>query len=226
MLDHAGRDPAVAVTENAAFEPWPERRGAYTQTKLTAEGIVSDAIREHTLPAVIVRPGQIVGPGAERVTPNGTLALAGRWIAVGPAQQTLPLVYVDDVVDALLLAAQTPAATGRIFNVVDPQIVTQGDYLARVKGKLGGELKLLRVPTGMFMALAAGVGLLGKLLHRSVPLTRYRVRSLRPLANFDISAARSGLGWEPRIGLQKGFERMFATAAEPGTATPPETADS
>jgi hypothetical protein len=70
------------------------------------------------------------------------------------------------------------------------------------------------------------VELLGKLLHRSVPLTRYRVRSLRPLANFDISAARSGLGWEPRIGLQKGFERMFATAAEPGTATPPETADS
>lgn len=165
-----------------------------------------------------MRPGQIVGPGAERVTPNGTLALAGRWIAVGPAQQTLPLVYVDDVVDALLLAAQAPAATGRIFNVVDPQIVTQGEYLARVKGKLGGELKLLRVPTGVFMALAAGVELLGKLLHRSVPLTRYRVRSLRPLANFDISAARSGLGWEPRIGLQKGFERMFATNAQTGNA--------
>jgi len=218
VLDHAGRDPAVAVTESSAFEPWPDRRGAYTQTKLTAEGIVSDAIRERALPAVIVRPGQIVGPGAERVTPNGTLALAGRWIAVGPAQQTLPLVYVDDVVDALLLAAHAPAATGRIFNVVDPQIVTQGDYLARVKGKLGDELKLLRVPTGVFMALAAGVELLGKLLHRSVPLTRYRVRSLRPLANFDISAARSGLGWEPRIGLQKGFERMFATNAQTDNA--------
>src|SRR6185312_13655773 len=99
------------------------RRGAYTQTKLTAEGIVSDAIRERALPAVIVRPGQLVGPGAERVTPNGTLALAGRWIAGGPAQQTLPLVYVDDVVDALLLAAHAPAATGRIFNLVDPQVV-------------------------------------------------------------------------------------------------------
>ena len=118
----------------------------------------------------------------------------------------------------MLLAAHAPAATGRIFNVVDPQIVTQGDYLARVKGKLGDELKLLRVPTGVFMALAAGVELLGKLLHRSVPLTRYRVRSLRPLANFDISAARSGLGWEPRIGLQKGFERMFATNAQTDNA--------
>jgi nucleoside-diphosphate-sugar epimerase len=105
VLDHAGRDPAVMMTESSNFEPYPERRGAYTQTKLTAEAMVSDAIRDHALAAVILRPGQIVGPGAERVTPNGTLAIAGRWIAVGSASQTLPLVYVDDVVDALLLAA-------------------------------------------------------------------------------------------------------------------------
>ncbi len=212
VLDHAGRDPAVPMREDSRFEPHPERRGAYTQTKLTAEAMVSDAIRDRGLPAVILRPGQIVGPGAEWVTPNGTLALAGRWIAVGPATQTLPLVYVDDVVDALLLAAETPAALGGIFNVVDPQIVTQGDYLSRVKHKLGSELKLLRLPTGVFMLLASGVELLGKLLGRSVPLTRYRVRSLRPLANFDITSARTRLGWEPRIGVQQGLDSMFAAA--------------
>ncbi|MDE1892778.1 MAG: NAD-dependent epimerase/dehydratase family protein [Pseudomonadota bacterium] len=222
VLDHAGRDPSVPVREESRFEPHPERRGAYTQTKLTAEHMVSTAIRERGLPAVILRPGQIVGPGAERVTPNGTLALAGRWIAVGPATQTLPLVYVDDVVDALLLAAEAPAALGGTFNLVDPQIVTQGDYLAGVKRKLGGELKLLRLPTGVFMLLASGVEWLGKLLGRSVPLTRYRVRSLRPLANFDIASARSRLGWEPRVGVQRGLDGMFAagTGAEPGKTGP------
>ncbi|MEO7679931.1 MAG: NAD-dependent epimerase/dehydratase family protein, partial [Sphingomonas sp.] len=120
VLDHAGRDPAIAMNETSSFEPWPEKRGSYTQTKLTAEAMVSDAIRDHALPAVIIRPGQIIGPGAERVTPNGTLAIAGRWIAVGAPSQSLPLVYVDDVVDALLLASSEPAAVGRIFNVVDP----------------------------------------------------------------------------------------------------------
>ncbi len=225
VLDHAGRDPAVPMTEHSRFEPYPDRRGAYTQTKLTAEAMVADAINERALPAVILRPGQIVGPGAERVTPNGTLALAGRWIAVGSAAQTLPLVYVDDVVDALLLAAEAPAALGQIVNVVDPQIVTQGDYLARVKHKLGSELKLLRVPTAVFMLLAFGVELLGKLLRRSVPLTRYRVRSLRPLANFDITAARSKLGWEPRVGLQAGLGRMFADTPADTAATGPTGVD-
>ena len=220
VLDHAGRDPAVAITEASRLEPYPAKRGAYTQTKLAAEALVSDAIRDHALPAVIVRPGQIVGPGAQRVTPNGTLAIAGRWIAVGPASQTLPLVYVDDVVDALLLAADAPAATGQIINLVDPQTITQGDYLQRVKHKLGSELRLVRLPTGIFMLLASGVELLGKLLGRSVPLTRYRVRSLRPLANFDISAARTKLGWEPRTGLRRGLDTMFATTPVAAVATP------
>jgi len=218
VLDHAGRDPAVAMTESSRFEPYPERRGAYTQTKLTAEAMVSDAIRDHALAAVILRPGQIVGPGAERVTPNGTLAIAGRWIAVGSASQTLPLVYVDDVVDALLLAAEVPTATGQIINLVDPTTITQGEYLDRVKGKLGNELRLVRLPTGVFMLLAWGVEMLGKMLGRNVPLTRYRVRSLRPLANFDISAARSKLGWEPRVGLRRGLDTMFAI-------TPVDTAE-
>ena len=62
------------------------------------------------------------------------------------------------------------------------------------------------------MLLASGVEFLGKLLHRPVPLTRYRVRSLRPLANFDVAAARDGLGWQPRVGVHEGLDRTFGPA--------------
>lgn len=225
VLDHAGRDPARPVTEASAYEPRPRERGAYTQTKLTAESMVLEAIREHQLPATILRPGQIVGPGAEQVTPNGTLAIAGLWIAVGARAQTLPLVHVDDVVDGLLLAADNPAATGQVFNLVDPHTVTQGEYLDMVKGKLGSRLRLVRLPTFAFMGLATGVELLGWMLRRGVPLTRYRVRSLRPLANFDINAARTTLSWQPRIGLRRGLEAMFAEHAAPAAKAIPGTLD-
>jgi len=219
VLDHAGRDPQAKVDEESALEPEAQRRGAYTQTKLVAENLVRTAIRERQLPAVIVRPGQIFGQGAERVTPNGTIAIAGRWIAVGEPTQTLPLVYLDDVVDALLLAADAGPALGQTINVVDPSTTTQGAYLERVKAKLGPELRLLRVPTGFFMFVAHGVELLGKLLRRDVPLTRYRVRSLRPLANFDLTQARTRLGWEPRVGLARGLDETFGPSVAPG-ATP------
>ena len=76
---------------------------------------------------------------------------------------------------------------------------------------LGRALKLIRVPTSLFMVLALSVELLGKALRRSVPLTRYRVRSLRPLANFDLTAATVHLGWKPRVGVSEGMRRTFGT---------------
>jgi predicted dehydrogenase/nucleoside-diphosphate-sugar epimerase len=206
VLDHAGRDPAQTVSESSSYEPYPERRGAYTQTKLTAEKIVRDAVRERGLKAVILRPGQIFGPGAEKVTPNGALALAGRWVAVGSPDQTLPLVYRDDVVDAILLAARKPEIDGgEIFNIVDPEAITQQEFLDHAKRHFGDDLRVMRVSERVFMALGFGVEQLGKLLRRDVPLTRYRVRSLRPLANFDLTAARYRLGWEPTVGVRRGL---------------------
>lgn len=209
VFDHAGRRNGEVLTEDYRFEPHPQLRGAYTQTKLTAEQMVADAISQERLPAVILRPGQIFGPGAEQVTPNGTIALAGRWIAIGSGAQALPLVYRDDVVDALLLAAESPQALGRTFNLVDTDSVDRTTYLQRCRRKLGASLKTLWVPQWVFMCLAIGVEMLGRLLKRDVPLTRYRVRSLRPLTNFDTTAAREILGWTPRIGVRRGLDITF-----------------
>lgn len=209
VFDHAGRRSGEVLTEDYRFEPYPQLRGAYTQTKLTAEQMVADAIVKDHLPAVILRPGQIFGPGAEQVTPNGTIALAGRWIAIGSGAQALPLVYRDDIVDALLLAGTSPQALGRIFNLVDTDSVDRTTYLRRCKAKLGASLKLMWMPEWVFMCLAISVELLGKVLGRDVPLTRYRVRSLRPLANFDTRAAREILGWTPSVGVKQGLDITF-----------------
>src|SRR5262249_1057776 len=82
-FDHAAHADGVPVTEYSVREPFPNRRGAYTRTKLEAEGLVLDAIQHHDLPAVILRPGQIFGPGAEHVSPNGVIAIGGQWIVAG-----------------------------------------------------------------------------------------------------------------------------------------------
>lgn len=209
VLDHAGRKMGVPVTETSALEPHPEQRGFYTQSKLDAERLVVSAIENQGLPAVIIRPGQIFGPGAENAAPNGVVAIGGRWIAVGPGAQLIPLVYVEDVVDALLLAAAKGDVAARCFNVVDPRQTRQEEYLAAVRGNSGHSVRVHRVPVPVFLCLAAVVELLGRILRRPVPLTRYRVRSLRPLANFQLDAVRRDLGWEPRVGIEKGLAQTF-----------------
>jgi nucleoside-diphosphate-sugar epimerase len=69
-------------------------------------------------------------------------------------------------------------------------------------------------PRAVVMALASGVELLGRLLRREVPLTRYRVRSLRPLDGFDTTLARETLGWSPRVGSLEGLSRTFGRPAD------------
>ncbi|MGA2148465.1 MAG: NAD-dependent epimerase/dehydratase family protein [Bryobacteraceae bacterium] len=204
VLDHAGHVSGDPVTETSPLEPFPERRGAYTQTKLEAERIVLDAAARQGLPAVAIRPGQIFGPGAEDVTPNGVIAIAGRWIVAGRGKRKLPLIYVDDVIDGLLQAAENDAALGRIVNLVDPTPVDQNQYLAACRRK-----KVMRMPVWLLMTLAYLVELLGKILRRGVPLSRYRVRSLQPLYPFDLTAAATLLNWRPRVGAQEGLRRTF-----------------
>jgi nucleoside-diphosphate-sugar epimerase len=53
VLDHAGHNAAIPITEDSALEPQAQRRGAYTQTKLAAENLVRAAI--HTEAGVYVR---------------------------------------------------------------------------------------------------------------------------------------------------------------------------
>src|SRR5208283_444924 len=191
VLDHAGHRTGDPVTEASPLEPFPDRRGAYTQTKLEGEQIVLDAARRG-LSAVVIRPGQIFGPGAENVTPNGVIGIAGRWIVAGNGRRKLPLVYRDDVVDGLLQAAESDAALGHIVNLVDPAPIDQNQYLAAC-----GRKKVIRMPVWLLMVLASLVELLGKILKRGVPLSRYRIRSLQPLYPFDLTAAATLLSWRP-----------------------------
>jgi nucleoside-diphosphate-sugar epimerase/predicted dehydrogenase len=213
VVDHAGHRRPQTVRESAAFEPFPDRRGDYTRVKLEAERIVANAVRERQLPAVILRPGQIFGPGAEKSGASGTFRLAGRQIVYGSGSLPLPLVYVDDVADALILAAALPKATGQVFHIVDPEVVTQRTFL-KMQSKwwrcnMGGPLKVAYWPKWLLIFLAAGVETLGAVLRRGVPLTRYRVRSLPPLYPFDLSAATNELGWKPRVGAIEGLRKTF-----------------
>jgi 2-alkyl-3-oxoalkanoate reductase len=196
VLDYAGQSPRAVVDETAPVEPFPEKRGAYTQAKLLAERIVVEASRRRGLQAVVVRPGQIVGPGYESVSPYGAIAFGGRWIAVGSGRLKLPLVHVDDVIEGLLAAACRPGACGSILHLVDAAVVTQRDYIDRCREKAEGTLRVTYVSRTALLAAGAALDLVGGLWRRDLLLTRYRIRSIKELS-FECSAARQQLGWEP-----------------------------
>lgn len=211
VLDHAGHRSSDLLTEESRLEPFPNRRGAYTQTKLEAERMVLQAA-EQGLPVVVIRPGQIFGPGAEKVTPSGVIGIAGRWIVAGRGARKLPLVYRDDVVDALIDAATSIEALGQVVHLVDTTPVDQNEYLRHYRAATENA-RVFRVPVFILMIAAYLIELLGRVLKRDVPLSRYRIRSLKPLHAFDVSKAEKVLRWKPRVGTLEGLRRTFRPKA-------------
>jgi len=203
VIDWAGSAGNGPVSEAAALEPRADERGAYTQAKLEAEKLVTEAAKRG-LPCVILRPGQIFGGGIALI--NGAVArnAGGRWLILGDGKLELPLVYIDDVVDAIMACVDRKLVGGEIIQIIDPECLTQEDVLKLA----GGQRPILRVPRPVVFALGKlseyPLGALG----RQSPVAVYRLKSALARLRYESRRARDLLDWKPRVGVRQGIERV------------------
>ena len=198
------------VTEDWPVEPYPTKRGAYTQAKTAAEKIVLDAVRDRHLPAALLRPGRVFGPGMTLLTPEVARRMGNLFIILGDGTRELPLVYVEDVIDAAVLAAKTSKFDGRVFHIVDRTKITQNQVVRDYVSKNEKKATVIHVPVAIVYSLALGFELLSKVLNRSVPLSIYRVKSALARMQFDCARAENELGWQPRVGVASGLQETMA----------------
>ncbi|MEZ4404355.1 MAG: NAD-dependent epimerase/dehydratase family protein, partial [Kofleriaceae bacterium] len=204
VIDWAGSVGKGVIDETAALEPRAEERGAYTRAKLEAEQLVTAAAAAG-LPCVILRPGQIFGGGIPLV--NGAVArrAGGRWLILGDGQLELPLIYIDDVVDAILAAVAKRLTGGEIIQLIDGAQLKQRDVLA-----LTGGGKSIAVPR----PIVFGLGKLSELplgaLGKPSPIALYRLQSALARLTWGTGKAERLLGWTPRVGVREGIRREQA----------------
>jgi len=199
VVDWAGTDGG-AVSEAASLEPRAEERGFYTRAKLAAEKLVVAA----NVPRVILRPGQIFGGGIPLI--NGAVArhAAGRWVVLGDGKLELPLVYLDDVVDAIVQAIAKRLVGGEVIQLVDPERLTQTDVLALA----GQSKKVVHVPRPLVFALGKLSELPFAALRKQSPVASYRLKSALARLTYESTRAQELLGWQPRIGVREGIKRV------------------
>ncbi|HYF50017.1 MAG TPA: NAD-dependent epimerase/dehydratase family protein [Planctomycetota bacterium] len=204
VVDWANSSNDAAISERTPYEPRAEERGAYTRAKLEAEQLVVRFARERGLPTVILRPGQIFGGKIPLLTPAVARRMGKRWLILGNGKIRLPLVYIDDVVDAVELAIKKNLHQGEIIQLVDREALTQLEVLELAER---GKPKTLRLPRWLVFTLGwcSQVGL--EILGRKSPLNVYRLKSALAMRSFS-SVRADMLGWEPRVGVREGIRRV------------------
>lgn len=199
-----GMVPHRTVDESFPLAPFPD---PYPMTKAAADVLVRRMVAEAQLPAVIVRPDQIIGPGDHLHFGRIAARLrAGRAVIVGSGENALPLVYISDLVQGLLLALDHPVAVGGIYNITSDQPITQRQLLEAVAHDIGAPSPRLRIPYRALYAagyLAEKIASAAPGVHRP-PITRFGVAFHGTDSRFTSAKARRELGYSPLVTLRDG----------------------
>ncbi|MGE3821275.1 MAG: NAD-dependent epimerase/dehydratase family protein [Isosphaeraceae bacterium] len=198
--DHFGTDETVP--------PAAESLDAYTRSKVEAEALALEYHRRRGLAVSIVRPGFIYGPRDRTVLPKLLDALrAGRFFYFGSGNQILNCVYVKNLVQAIFLAAEVPAAIGEVFNVTDGAKVTKKDFVGRVAQLDGRKPPRRKIPLWLAWSLAVMMERRARRRKSLVPplVNKARYKFLGLNLDYSIEKARRVLGYEPKFSTDEGL---------------------
>ena len=204
------------LTEDSPLEKDAFQRDEYAHTKLVQERLV----REHALRSgwafTILRPGVIYGKDnlwTARLGIQGSRV----WIRTG-AWAKLPLTYVENCAEAIVLAAETEAANGQTLNVVDDNPPTQRRYANLLRKRMSPRPTIIPVAYSVMRGLAGLAVLTNKLLlgnRAKIPgifiPARFEARC-KPL-RFTNQKIKSVLNWRPRYSLRESLDRSFGLSS-------------
>jgi len=173
----------------------------YGRTKALGELAVREVGARSALSVAVVRPAMVHGPGSQGWT-AGMLRLVQRGVPVlfGDGSGHAFPVYVDDVIDLLLLAATSPAAHAEAFNASDAP-VTWAQFFERYGRMCGRRPRRIPLPAARLLARA------NVWFHLGLPLTPYRLRMYVRKLHYPARHAEHLLGWKVRVPFDEGMRR-------------------
>ena len=204
-------DPGQLKNESAPCRPV----SLYGKSKLEAEKLVNRY--SGRLPVVIIRPPNVLGPGQREL--ESTLKLIKKRIfpLLGNGDPQTSICFVDDVVRALILAAEHKAAVGQTYFVTNNQEYSWRGMLDFIARALGVSPFVVKIPFPLLYFIGA-VSELTAAITRTSPLVR-RSDILSVRNNywlFSSQKIREELGFVPLIDFEKGMTDTIARYRESG----------
>ena len=205
--------PAGAVVdEDTPLET--DRRSAddYAHAKLRQEELVREAAAAQGFELVVVRPGVVYGPGGGGLSRRIGIRQGGLMVAMG-GRNLLPLTYVDNCAAAMVLLGDHPDAAGGTVNIVDDDLVTARDFLARYR-RQAEPLRVVPLPKPATRALANAVSWYHRRSRGQMPaaVTPHMYRTQWAGNRFDNSRLKA-FGWVQEVPTAEGMRRYFASVA-------------
>jgi nucleoside-diphosphate-sugar epimerase len=199
------------LDESCAIDARPELRGdAYTFAKVEQERVVADYATRYRLPCVVIRPGVVFGPGNPGIHGRVGLSTFGIFLHLG-GRNALPLTFVENCADAIVLAALRPGVEGQVFNVVDDAVPTSRQFLAQYKRRVH-RFASIRVPYPVWYAFCYAWEGYVRWSQGQLPdaFNRPKCAAYWRAQRYSNDKLKRLLGWRPAVPMRDALERYFA----------------
>jgi nucleoside-diphosphate-sugar epimerase len=198
------------LDESCPLEDAPQERfDAYGFGKLKQEELVKEYGRERRLPYVILRPGYVFGPGKRELSGRVGISTFGFFIQIN-GSNLLPLTFVDNCAEAIVLAGLKPGVDGEVFNVIDDEQLSARQFLKVYNKKL--REPSLRIPYGLAYVLCLLWENYSKWSKSQLPPVFNRRRCAAEWKGncYSNGKLRELLGWRPRVPMKQAMEAFLA----------------
>jgi nucleoside-diphosphate-sugar epimerase len=187
----------------------------YPDSKIASEQVVLQVQLEGRVSATVVRPGDVYGPRSRvwAVIP-AELIKARRFTLPGGGRGIHSPIYIDNLVDAVVLAAASKDAVGQVFTLSDGIGVPYREFFAPYAQLVGR--RLITLPSPVAIGAAAVIQRVARLAPGDNEINPGSARYLLRKGTYSNAKARRVLGWEPRVGVEEGQQRTIAWLREQG----------
>ena len=201
MRDHHG---------TGADAPYHKTGDSYIDTKIDSEQLVMDYYNKYGLPVTVVRPGFVFGPRDNKLIPRIYDRISKNEFAfVGNGKNKINSVYIENLTDAIVLAAGSDKAVGQKYNVTNDSGMTLEGLIYKITDIWNLQRPTKHIPKPVaYLACALLTGWARLTKAKEPPyITKTRIKFLSLNLDFDITKTRKDLGYVPRISIEEGLKR-------------------
>jgi len=182
----------------------------YAETKYLAEKWLFEFTKDKKIEATAIRPGNVFGPNDHTFMEKYLTAIQRKQAPqINHGKSKTCPVYIENLVDAIYLAARQPEAVGEAFFITDGLDITWNEFNNKLAEALNTKMPSISIPYGLGYAVAALIEGSYKLLGiKSEPfLTKYRINNGGKDYHFSIEKAGRLLGYKPRVDIDEAVKR-------------------
>ena len=201
------------LDESSPVEEAAHLRGeAYCFAKVEQDRIVDEYCKKLRIPYVIVRPGQVYGPGNEGISGRVGINTFGIFLHLG-GSNTIPLTYVDNCAEAIALAGLKKGIDGQVFNVVDDDLPSSRQFLRLYKRTVKG-FPSLYIPHFLSYVLCYLWEKYAIWSEEQLPpaFNRARWHAYWKKTRYSNEKLKRQLGWTPKVPTEEGLKRFFESS--------------